>query len=1125
MKITSEMKNIFSTVCGARVRGLWPQGYRHSASGGSKPQAPAHHPRISQYHSPEIARVRLPSPQPRRGPTHRFTQHCTTAKPWLALLFLSLLCCINLPAQWTPDSLCKAYDLAEAQYNDGNFESVDSMAPIITKAALQIGDTFVACKALNLHAAAHEDEPKLALPSLEMALALHEQAWGNMSILYYKMLAYQSRMYIDLGRVQQSLKCQIQLQQMETQFLRNHPQLGVQPVFDERMQNVYWYEDNGMVASAIEACEDVLAFASKYNKDLLSQRLLADAHSRLSQNFRKAKNLPQAASHNREALRLLKGTLKEDAETIKMFCLQYEADYCPILRDAGRYEEALQRLSDVRDSLKIHFPERPMKFAANDANVGYVFIKMGRLQEAWERMLAARAVFAAAGGGAYFNTAKMDISLADICGKQARYAEETQYALRAIDILHDNDILKGGDCAQAWREAALGYLGLGKQDSASRCIEQARLAAMPSTQYDPSGALNAAAQGYVDMESKSTAQNQSGDQAISDDTPHCATWWLSQAPNCKEIEYLDSAIHCLQRAIHATNLHPNQHDGLHQKFEEIDSQPEFLASLNLMGHVHERLYHRTGCLEFLHLATAYYNRSAQMIAFMDATRLNFGASYFKWENLWKDNYAILESAIRCGVQLNALTGDMQHLHTAYVVADMGKARLLSKSQLFFSDNLSSLVPADVQQTEKILLQTIEIQRKRNQDGQWSPTIARLESQMVQFKAYLRRQFPQYYQLKYENQAHFEIAEAAMKTPLRAGSASLAYFVGSDNIYAFLRTADTLIVAIIPDVQKLAETTAEFVASIQREDSLRKRSSVAEFAPMAMYLWRKLLPFPKPTAPVQQVLIIPDGFLHSLPFAALIRPDCDFDPCNASTEPPYLRNFIPIAQDFSSVSHFMTQQRLQPARPIEAIDGLFPRPQYSYRDSLPDTIIALDPPLISHELQALESTGLIQSAERPTIAAFLAALQKYGLIEIKTHGFTTESAEGPDAYILLEDAQGNAAEFHLRDLFGLANFQTRMLILNACATAKGPYQPGEGPISLARSFRQAGCPSLLTNLWDAGDEANTDMLKAYYAALLRGATTDQALQAAQGSALSGGVTKHPFFWAGMTVYGVVEGVGF
>ena len=77
------------------------------------------------------------------------------------------------------------------------------------------------------------------------------------------------------------------------------------------------------------------------------------------------------------------------------------------------------------------------------------------------------------------------------------------------------------------------------------------------------------------------------------------------------------------------------------------------------------------------------------------------------------------------------------------------------------------------------------------------------------------------------------------------------------------------------------------------------------------------------------------------------------------------------------------------------------------------------------------------------------------------------------------------------------------------------------MSLARAFKYAGCPNIVTSLWKADDETAKKVMVDFYKNLKQGMGKAEALRMAKLNALdnlSSQAYAHPFYWAPFVLIG-------
>ena len=97
----------------------------------------------------------------------------------------------------------------------------------------------------------------------------------------------------------------------------------------------------------------------------------------------------------------------------------------------------------------------------------------------------------------------------------------------------------------------------------------------------------------------------------------------------------------------------------------------------------------------------------------------------------------------------------------------------------------------------------------------------------------------------------------------------------------------------------------------------------------------------------------------------------------------------------------------------------------------------------------------------------------------------------------------------------------LVVLSACDSAAGTRFRADGILGLNHAFMVAGVPRIVSSLWKVDDEATGALMKAFYGARRKGATTAAALRAAQDAIEADPRWGHPKYWASWTLWGLPE----
>lgn len=95
----------------------------------------------------------------------------------------------------------------------------------------------------------------------------------------------------------------------------------------------------------------------------------------------------------------------------------------------------------------------------------------------------------------------------------------------------------------------------------------------------------------------------------------------------------------------------------------------------------------------------------------------------------------------------------------------------------------------------------------------------------------------------------------------------------------------------------------------------------------------------------------------------------------------------------------------------------------------------------------------------------------------------------------------------------------LIVLAACRTQLGRILRGEGLLSLARSFMEAGARTVVATLWDVDNHDTRWLMRSFYSGVAGGLPPDEALRVAQMQMIrAGGALAAPKVWAGFQASG-------
>lgn len=249
------------------------------------------------------------------------------------------------------------------------------------------------------------------------------------------------------------------------------------------------------------------------------------------------------------------------------------------------------------------------------------------------------------------------------------------------------------------------------------------------------------------------------------------------------------------------------------------------------------------------------------------------------------------------------------------------------------------------------------------------------------------------------------------------------------------------------------------------------------------------PFGSLLAGLDRVVVVPHGFLHAAPFAALLDGETHAVERQETVVAPSVALWRHVAR-----SPRNTEPPSPPAGRALVMG-------YSLGGLLPGADIEARQVAALLESQAL--TG--EQAASPALSQRPARL-----IHVAAHGdFRIESPRFSALYL----ADG---PFTARDAAQL-RLDASLAVLSSCQSGVGRLSQADELAGLAAGFLLSGCRSLVVSRWRISDAATVPFMHAFYRHLLRGESKAGALRSAQLESL-GSRRRHPYFWAAFVLMG-------
>ncbi len=362
--------------------------------------------------------------------------------------------------------------------------------------------------------------------------------------------------------------------------------------------------------------------------------------------------------------------------------------------------------------------------------------------------------------------------------------------------------------------------------------------------------------------------------------------------------------------------------------------------------------------------------------------------------------------------------------------------------------------------------------------------------------------------------------AEIRRGLAPGTLLLAYSLGPEASTLFALSADGALTAhtlasgekaIAADVQRWRELTT--ATSLRRAElgAIERRLATALLGPIAGRLDGTL-----------RLLIVPDGALHGLAFAALP------DPRAADRR---LIEALPVAHQVSASVHAELQRR--GASGGIARVAVFADPATSataaarYRRDFGRLPATRREAAKVGEVFGARARVYLDSAATETAAR--REIASASLTHFACHAVVDEALP-LDSALLLAPSGGDEGLLQAWEIVEQVRLDADLVVLSACETARGGDRGGEGILGLVRALQVAGARSVVASLWRVDDDSAAELMTRFYARLATGLPADEALRQAQLELLRGSVpilrdgqtialrTAEPRHWAPFVLIG-------
>ncbi len=459
---------------------------------------------------------------------------------------------------------------------------------------------------------------------------------------------------------------------------------------------------------------------------------------------------------------------------------------------------------------------------------------------------------------------------------------------------------------------------------------------------------------------------------------------------------------------------------------------------------------------------------------------------------YSNSRARAEKTIEAYTSLYLTTKNQKYLAEAFELQENTKFRTL-KENLAFTSNKTNVkqqnLLLEIQTLENIIL--IEQQKQSNANIEIIyKAIKDQNLLMSQLKSYKNNTSINYDQ---------KIDLLQLKQKLKKDDAIVVvYFFGNKKTYVFTVTFKNIEITSFVNSPENRNTITTYIDYFTNASKINNDIEGYKSASFKAY---KLLQLPQKES--KNLIVIPDGLLSFVSFESLLT--------NKTTQKkysklPYLLHDFTISYN-TTISFYLDSKK--PMFHKTSVLGIFPIFQNSQKELY----------FSKQELQNTQSvfSGKYLKNAEASFDHFKSNCHEYSILHLSTHAFSGD-LQMP-ATISFYDK-----EVMYNELSAL-KINPNLVVLSACETGLGKLYKGEGAMSIARGFQNAGANNMLFSLWSINDFTTSKIIENFYSNLSNNITYSEANTNSKIQFLSDpnipNNKKSPYYWSAFVYYGSLE----
>ncbi|TMM58756.1 CHAT domain-containing protein [Maribacter algarum] len=595
-------------------------------------------------------------------------------------------------------------------------------------------------------------------------------------------------------------------------------------------------------------------------------------------------------------------------------------------------------------------------------------------------------------------------------------------------------------------------------------------------------------------------RNQKPHQEVAKVQGRIAEFYLKQGDYKKGLKAIKEALGSSRVSTRLNSVEANPEPG------EVFSKRQLLYLLDIKSQLLYATYEKQKDESYLTAAT---NTNKDILSTFNVLKKEFDSKLDK-QFLAENVYPIFHRMFTFTYENYQVNKSKELLQLAIDISEKNKDFLLLEALRSTQASKYANIPEAVLNKEAQLRAEITYFEKEIFDAgdlndDFSESLFVVKQEYYSFLDSVKLHYPKYHSLKYQSTS---IDLGTIRRWLLKDRGTLVSYTLTDNhLYTVVVNDEMEKFLKIPFSDSDRQMIRVFYTQLSSPSVRTNEKSIPE---LGKKLFKKLLKTPLTGLNSKNLIVIPDGELHYLPFDMLIKDEA------------YLLETVNISYSNSIASLIELKQKQNVGQKnVLAFAPSFKGLEQKTTERDFGKLLYND-----DEIQRIGSyyETEVYSDSTAILENFMSFAPNQNIIHLATHA--TANDEYPDYSYLAFSANKDSTRsniLYIKDLYNMS-LNADMVTLSACQTGIGKLQKGQGMMSLSKGFYYAGAKSLVNTLWKINDKSTVKLMEYFYEGLSKGHSKSEALRKAKLKYLEtteDEFLKHPYYWAAFVVSGDVS----